>query len=237
MINSSNDIYINGEYYRKNPDWDFADSVWKARIIRDLLQVNGIRPATVIETGCGAGGNLVKLAEMDGEILQLTGFDISPQAIELASEYADDRLQFIQGDIRDIRINSDLMLVIDVLEHVDDFYGFLRALRNTSSYFVFHIPLDLSCRTIRKPHILQQQREAVGHIHYFTRETATWALQDTGYDIIDWTYTKPVVDIDPPDSLRRRVKKLLRNFSFALNSEWSVKKWGGYSIMVLAKKN
>ncbi|MBL0056690.1 MAG: class I SAM-dependent methyltransferase [Chitinophagaceae bacterium] len=237
MINSSNDIYINGEYYRKNPDWDFADSVWKARIIRELLQSNGIRPKTVIETGCGAGGNLVKLAELDPEIRQLTGYDISPQAIELAGEYEGDRLRFIQGEIGDIPVSSDLMLVIDVLEHVDDFYGFLRALRDKSNYFVFHIPLDLSCRTIQKPHILQQQREAVGHIHYFTRETATWALQDTGYDIIDWTYTKPVVDIDPPDSLRRRVKKWLRNFSFALNSEWSVRKWGGYSIMVLAKKN
>ena len=235
MKESSNDIYINGEYYRKNPEWDMADASWKVPIIQKLLKQNDVHPATVLETGCGAGGNLVKLAELDERIRQLTGYDISPQAIALANEYAIDRTKFFNEDITQAACSADLMLVIDVLEHVDDFYGFLRKLRNKSRYFVFHIPIDLSCRTVMKPHVLLQQRESVGHIHYFTRESATWALQDTGYDIIDWTYTKPVVDIDKPDTFRRFVKKILRNISFAINKEWSVKKLGGYSIMVLAK--
>ena len=33
MKNSSNDIYINGEYYKNNPDWDAADAKWKVEII------------------------------------------------------------------------------------------------------------------------------------------------------------------------------------------------------------
>jgi hypothetical protein len=62
-----------------------------------------------------------------------------------------------------------------------------------------------------------------------------WALLDTGYEIIDWVYTKPVVDVDPADSVKRGIKKILRNISFAVNKDWSVKKWGGYSMMILAK--
>ena len=127
------------------------------------------------------------------------------------------------------------MLTIDVVEHVDDYYGFLRKLKAKSGYFVFHIPLDLSCRTVMKPHVLLQQRQSVGHIHYFTKETAIWMLQDTGYELIDWVYTKPVIDFFPASSYKRFIKKLLRNISFAINKDWSVKKWGGYSIMVLAK--
>lgn len=232
---SSNDLYTNGAYLKNNPDWDMADAKWKAAIIHQLLQKNNIHPAEVIETGCGAGGNLAELSKKEESIQKLTGFDISPQAIALARQYENNKISFINGDITDANISTELMLIIDVVEHVDDFYGFLRKLKPKSRYFVFHIPLDLSCRTIMKPHVLLQQRQAVGHIHYFTHEMANWALQDTGYEIIDWVYTKPVVDVVKPDSFKRWVKKILRNLSFAVSKEWSVKKWGGYSIMVLCK--
>ena len=126
-------------------------------------------------------------------------------------------------------------MIIDVVEHVDDFYEFLRRLKTKGRNFVFHVPLDLSCRTIMKPHVLLQQRQSVGHIHYFTKEIVEWALKDTGFEIIDWVYTKPIVDIDSADSPKRWIKKILRNLSFAINKDWSVKKWGGYSMMILAK--
>ena len=132
-------------------------------------------------------------------------------------------------------IHSDVLLMIDVLEHVDDYYGMLRHLKPMSNHFVFHIPLDLSCRTIIKPHVLLQQRTSVGHIHYFSKEMVQWMLKDTGYEIIDWVYTKPVVDVNPPDGFKRRIKKYLRNISFSLNKDLSAKLWGNYSMMILAK--
>ncbi|MBK8495214.1 MAG: methyltransferase domain-containing protein [Chitinophagaceae bacterium] len=233
---SSNDLYTGGEYFKNNPDWDIGDAGWKSAVIVDLLKKNNIAVTEVIETGCGAGGILAALAALDPGIKKLTGYDISPQAIELARKNESGRIRFFNADITaEETAQTELMLVIDVVEHVDDYYGFLRKLRPKSKYFMFHIPLDLSCRTVMKPHVMLQQRQAVGHIHYFTRETAEWALHDTGYEIIDWVYTKPVVDVQPADSLKRFVKKILRNISFAVNKEWSVKKWGGYSIMALAK--
>ena len=236
MKNSSNDIYINGEYFQNNPSWDAADAKWKVDIIYNLLQKNNIAETAVIEVGCGAGANLVELANKDNNFKRLTGYDISPQAIELAKINSSEKITYYNEDLTaNENITTGLMLVIDVVEHVDDFYGFLRKLKNKSTYFVFHIPLDLSCRTIMKPHVLLQQRQSVGHIHYYTKEMLLWALKDTGYEIVDWVYTKPIVDIDPADSFKRRIKKGLRNFSFAVNKDWSVKKWGGYSMMILAK--
>ena len=236
MKNSSNDIYINGEYYKNNPDWDAADAKWKVEIIYRLLQKNNIAETEIIEVGCGAGANLAELANKDSRFKKLTGYDISPQAIELAKINSSEKIAYYNEDLTaNENITTGLMLVIDVVEHVDDFYGFLRKLKNKSTYFVFHIPLDLSCRTIMKPHVLLQQRQSVGHIHYYTKEMLLWALKDTGYEIVDWVYTKPIVDIDPADSFKRRIKKGLSNFSFAVNKDWSVKKWGGYSMMILAK--
>ncbi len=233
---SSNDLYTGGAYLTNNPTWDIEDSEWKALFIYNLLQKNNISVTEVTEVGCGAGGNLVELSKLDNSIKSLAGYDISPQAIELADKNATERIIFFNGDItQKENLHTQLMLVIDVVEHVDDFYEFLRNLRSKSNYFVFHIPLDLSCRTIMKPHVLLQQRQAVGHIHYYTKEMVDWLLMDTGYQIIDWVYTKPVVDVKSAGSLKRSVKKILRNISFAVNKDWSVKKWGGYSVMVLAK--
>jgi SAM-dependent methyltransferase len=236
MKHSSNEIYINGEYYKNNPDWDIADAHWKSDVIFKLLQLNNIKPKQVIEVGCGAGGILVELLKRNAAIEKLSGYDISPQAILLANQNKPDKVSFYNEDFTATEnIHADLLMVIDVLEHVDDYYGFLRKLKMKSNFFIFHIPLDLSCRTVLKPHVLLQQRQSVGHIHYFSKEIAEWALQDTGYEIIDWVYTKPVVDVEPADSFKRSVKKILRNISFAVNKDWSAKKWGGYSMMVLAK--
>lgn len=233
---SSNDMYMSGEYFKNNPDWDIADAPWKTDVIFGLLQKNNVKPKQVIEVGCGAGENLVELLKSDSSIEKLTGYDISPHAIELAAKKSSDKINFYNEDITGKEnVHADLLLVIDVMEHVDDYYGFLRKLKPKSDWFVFHIPLDLSCRTAMKPHVLLQQRESVGHIHYYTKEMVEWALKDTGYEIIDWVYTKPVVDVEPADSVKRFVKKILRNISFAINKDWSAKKWGGYSMMILAK--
>lgn len=233
---SSNDLYTSGVYVENNPTMDIADAKWKVDIIYRLLQKNHIVASTVIEIGCGAGENLVELAKRDDTINKLAGYDISPQAIELASRKSTDKIGFFNKDlIIDENITTDLMMAIDVVEHIDDYYGFLRKLKNKSKYFVFHIPLDLSCRTVMKPHVLLQQRQSVGHIHYYTKEMVEWALNDTGYQVLDWAYTKPVVDTRPADSFKRSVKKTLRNLSFAINKDWSAKKWGGYSMMILAK--
>ena len=233
---SSNDLYVNGEYFKNNPDWDIADAKWKVDVIFNLLQKNNITPKEVIEVGCGAGENLVELLKRDSSIEKLSGYDISPQAFALANKKSSDKICFYNEDFSvKENVTADLLLVIDVVEHVDDYYGFLRRLKSKSSYFVFHIPLDLSGRTVMKPHVMLQQRQSVGHIHYFTKEMVQWALKDTGYEVIDWAYTRPVVDVEPADSVKRFIKKILRNFSFAVNKEWSVKKWGGYSMMILAK--
>jgi len=233
---SSNDIYVNGQYFSNNPDWDVADAHWKTAIIYGLLKKNEVSPKEVIEVGCGAGENLVELLKRDSNIEKLFGYDISPQAINLAQKKASTKISFFKEDITaKENVKTDLMLVIDVVEHVDDYYGFLRKLKTKSNWFVFHIPLDLCCRTVLKPHVLLQQRQSVGHIHYYTKEMVEWALQDTGYKIIDWVYTKPVIDLASAGSVKRFVKKTLRNISFAFNKNWSAKKWGGYSMMILAR--
>lgn len=232
---NSNNFYTGGQYYKNNPDWDDRYTGWKAGIIHTLLKKNNVHPKTIVEVGCGAGGILKHLSALDKDIIDLKGYDISPDAIALASVNKTNNISFYNEDYASCSYEgADVLLCIDVIEHVDNIYGFLSMLSSKASYTVFHIPLDISCRTILKPHVIFQQRDTVGHIHYFTKEIAEWALKDCGYKIIDWVYTKPPVDWEPADSPKRAIKKMLRNLSFSLHKNISAKFWGGYSIMVLA---
>src|SRR4051812_13366751 len=111
---SSNDMYVSGEYFKNNPDWDIADAGWKTDVIAKLLQKNNVKPKEVIEVGCGAGENLVELSKKDNGIEKLTGYDISPQAIELAAKKSSGKIDFYNEDITaKENIHSDLLLVID----------------------------------------------------------------------------------------------------------------------------
>ena len=215
--------------------WGIQDSEWKADIIETLLRKNNIHPSEITEIGCGAGAILESLYKSFPDT-QFKGFDISPHAISLANKNTNKQLHFFNEDFSAVTdLHSELVMIIDVLEHVDNYYSMLRNARTKGKYFIFHIPLDLSCRMILKPHILKQQRDSVGHIHYFSKEMVEWMLADTGFEIIDWLYTKPVGDINKPLNFKRGVKKILRNLSFRINKNVSAKLWGSYSMMILAK--
>lgn len=228
-------IYIDGSYLQNNPSWGGEDSGWKAEAIWDLLQRNQIVPKEITDVGCGAGGVLRSLSLRLGGRVSCNGYDISPQAIALANSFAYENISFFNDDFTTKNIHTDLLLVIDVVEHLKDYYGFLQTIKTKSNHFVFHIPLDLSCRTILKPHVLLQQRNAVGHIHYFTKEMVHWFLKDCGYEVLDIVYTKPVIDIEAPRGIRTAMKKMLRNFSYSFSEDLSAKLWGNYSLLILAK--
>lgn len=228
-------IYLDGTYLKNNPDWGVKDSAWKANIIYKLLRKNNLNPKTIIEVGCGAGEILHQLSNYLHDST-FTGYDISPQAIEIAKGKESKNVHFRNDDILNVNNEkAEVLLAIDVIEHVADYYSFLKTIKPKADHFVFHIPLDLSSRTILKPHVLLQQRKAVGHIHYFSKEMVLWALTDKNYRVIDWEYTKPIIDTEPAKGLKRKIKKGLRNFSFNINKDLSAKLWGGYSMLILAK--
>lgn len=237
MRESSDDLYISGEYFKNKPTWDEEDTGFKAEWIYNLYKKNNLAPGNVIEVGCGAGGILKELSKKDPGIKSLAGFDISPQAINLAKAKENDRIQFFNKDFTEENLKSDLLLVIDVVEHVDDYYNFLRKLLNKGVHFIFHIPLDLCCRTVLKPHVLLGHRNSAGHIHYFSEEMVHWFLKDVGYEIIDWHFTKPIIDFEEAYTVKAKIKKKLRNLSYRINPSLSSKLWGGYSMLILAGKS
>jgi len=231
----SKELYIGGKYLKQNPTWHSEDSPWKAKQILKIIKRNTLQPKQICEVGCGAGEILYQLSLNMKNDISFVGYDISPQAIELSKLKASPRLRFIEGDFfREKTPLFDIAITIDVIEHVDNYYDFLRQIRGRGKYKIFHIPLDLSAQSVLRGSPLMSRRNNVGHIHYFTKETALAALSDTGYKIIDYFYTSSLVDL-PSKSAANFLARWPRKILFHLNKDISVRILGGYSLMVLAE--
>ncbi|GAB4344357.1 MAG: hypothetical protein Kow0089_20850 [Desulfobulbaceae bacterium] len=228
--------YTEGEYLQNNPTWHEEDSAWKAGHILTMLERNNLHPATVCEVGCGAGEILRQLQKGMEETVRFTGYDISPQAYELAKQKENDRLRF---HLRDMLAEGegtsfDLLLVIDVFEHIEDYLGFLRGIRTRATYKLFHIPLDISVQRVLLAKPILKRRREVGHIHYFTKETALATLEDTGYEIIDHHLTAGSLDL-PSTSLLYALGKLPLRLAAMINQDLTARILGGHSLMVLTR--
>lgn len=206
--------YVNGDYLKVAPTWHIEESDWKARQIVRLVAQNSIRPKTVCEVGCGAGEILKQLSEQMENDCEFWGYDISPQAFELCKVRAGEKLHFKLADIRHEQdVFFDLMLIIDVLDGVEDYYSFLRDIQPKSQYKIFHIPLLFSVQQALRVKSLLKLRRDFGQIHYFNKETALQSLRDAGYEVIDYFYTNGSIE-QPSETLTRNLMKLPRKLFF-----------------------
>lgn len=230
--------YTSKTYQEHVPDWHVSESAWKARHILKMLEKHRLAPQTICEIGCGAGEVLRVLEQRLPTECQFIGYDISPTAMELAATRANERLRFVQGDLTkalDEALQSfDLVLVLDVVEHLEDYFSFLRALQPLGKRTIFHFPLDLSAQTIIRPNGLLNTRQAYGHLHYFTKEIILKLLDETGYTVLDWAYTPESLE-QPTHELRRNLVRLPRRILYSLNHDLAARMLGGFRFIVLAR--
>lgn len=218
--------YTDSLYRVDNPDWHRSDSPWKARQISQALTD---QVGSICEVGCGAGGILRALH--DGmPAARFVGYEIAPDALRLAAPLATERLEFRLRDAAQDAQHFDVMLVIDVIEHVPDPIAFLAALRHKADLAIFHIPLELSAQSVMRSDKLLDRRRTAGHIHFFTPETAAATVEEAGYRIASSRLTRGF-DL-PQKSIKARIAKIPRR---VLPPNVVVRVLGGYSLLVTAE--
>ncbi len=234
-IDSESAIYRDGSYLGKNPSWHSEESPFKVRQIRRMLERRRLAPKTVCDVGCGAGLVLAELQPHLPSDCVCWGFDISPDALAMCAGRGNRNLHFRQADVReDKSVNAfDLLLMLDVFEHVEDYMGLLRSVRAKAKQKLFHIPLDLSVQAVLRKNGLLRRRDDHAHLHYFTKETALRTLTDVGYEIIDYFFTPRCIELG--DLLVQKMVRIPRRLSFALLPDLTVRVLGGYSLLVLAE--
>jgi SAM-dependent methyltransferase len=225
--------YESGDYLANNPTWDEEDSEWKANQVLKVFDRNHLVPKSIVEVGCGAGGVLALLHNALPEI-QYSGFDIAPDASQFWKKHASKKIEFLVGDfLQSQTTHFDVLLLLDVIEHVANPFEFLSSLRGRADYYVFHIPLDLSAISVARETPLLLVRQKVGHIHYFTKGLALSLLEECGYQLIDWSYTGASLTA-PQSTWKGLLARLPRRLIFGINRDLGVRLLGGDTLMVLA---
>lgn len=228
-------VYSDSQYLDLNPDWHLEDTAWKADFIGNILTKNEIEWRNAVEVGCGTGGIVFELAQSNQD-KTLFGFDIAEDAAHFWPQFERPNLTLQRRDFlsKDTQ-RFDLLLLIDVFEHVEDYFSFLRQLSQRAEYFVFHIPLDLHVQgLLRRSHI--RAREQVGHLHYFTKDSAIATLTDCGYEVIDWEYTKVAQQANAATRpLRTKLLNPIRQVVEKIAPDTTATVFGGYSLLVLCK--
>jgi SAM-dependent methyltransferase len=228
----SQDLYQTGEYLQKHPDWHVGDAAWKASQVLRILERNRIRPRTLCDIGCGAGEVLNQLLQRMPRDVAFVGYEVSPQAFELSRAREKDRLSFRLTDPFQETSRYDVALAMDVVEHVEDCFTFLRNLRDKGEFKVVHFPLDMSAQAVLRSSPITIQRRDAGHLHYFMKDTALALMADSGHQTVDWFYTRGA-----PTKLswKGRLARLPRQLFFKLSQDLAVRAFGGFSLLVLAR--
>jgi ubiquinone/menaquinone biosynthesis C-methylase UbiE len=251
MMSMSQDLYTSGDYLKKNPLWHVDESPWKARYVLQIIAKNKIAPKTICDVGCGAGEVLKLVQEGMDKKCMFWGYEISPQAFELCQQRVNERLHFKLADIREEEgAHFDLILLLDVLEHMEDYFSFLREIQPKSEYKIIQLPMDINARDVLLGNLVRFRRD-FGHLHYFIKDVALQMLKDVGYEVVDYLYTwqsnsfqyelKEIIRMRR--NLPRRLAGLIartilgvpRRLFFAIHKDLAVRAMGGWRLMFLAK--
>jgi SAM-dependent methyltransferase len=226
-------IYTDGTYSSlTGGTWHLEDSPLKAQWIkRMLLRHPNFRPKTLCEIGCGAGGILAELQRSMPEETEFTGYEISPQAHVLSQQFTNVRCRFVLGNAFDDPRSYDLVLVMDVVEHIEDCFSFMRQVRPKGRMKIFHIPLDVHVSAILRG---RNSWDDVGHLHIFTKETALKSLEYSGHRILDWMLTDGALSAPNP-GFRTRLVNLLRRPLNKVAPMTSARLLGGNSMLILTE--
>lgn len=169
----------------KNPSYDelwqttWGDMQRFGPVHRHTLEnlvrtVSSLDVRTVLDVGCGSGENLAALAASGS--YELTGVDISPQALSLASQRVPSaRLRQLDVQCEALTEDFDLVMSIQVVEHlVDDLAAFKNIAGMTGKYAL------ISTMQGR----MRQSELEIGHIRNYSPVELRRKLEIAGLEVI-----------------------------------------------------
>ncbi|HEX6020828.1 MAG TPA: class I SAM-dependent methyltransferase [Solirubrobacter sp.] len=162
-------------------NWRAIGAASKAAHVAALYPTGG----AVVEIGCGDGALLAALSQR-GIGSRLDGFEISPEAIELARQKAMPRVERLEA-YDGVRIPAsddayDLAVLSHVVEHIPEPLPVLREARRLAPRVIVEVPLEAN-RSARRPSV-RAEAARIGHVHAFDRRAVRELCARAGLEVV-----------------------------------------------------
>jgi len=158
--------------------WRAVGARSKAAHVRELCARAGLRPASLVEIGCGDGA---LLAQLRGLADVRDGFELSPPAAELARRAVPDARLIEAYDGAHVPAADgayDLAVLSHVLEHVPDPLPLLAEAARVAPAVLVEVPLEAN-RSASRP-AKRAESDRIGHLHAFDRAAVRALLAGAG---------------------------------------------------------
>lgn len=138
--------------------------------------LKGLEFRSVLDVGCGVGTLLAEIEKAYPGI-ELTGTEFSAEGLEIARK----RLPAMKAARLDLskeklESKSDLVLCIDVLEHIEEDLAAMKNLHAmTGKYLVAVVPIGP---------LFEVERVRVGHVHGYSAEAFSGKLEQAGFKVL-----------------------------------------------------
>ncbi|MER8383595.1 class I SAM-dependent methyltransferase [Mesorhizobium sp. M1399] len=229
-----NSKYVDGRYWSENASFHEEDAAFKAKNCNEAVKSYGLAgPLRVLDVGCGSGKFLYEFSELvEGDFL---GIDLAEVAIARANHiHAKENVKFKLTEPKDISETFDLVTVNDVFEHVDDYIGFIKSIKPIGKNHYFNIPLDMHVLSVAFLKYMSA-RERVGHLHYFSKESALATLEYCGYSVLRAQLNQTALHRMDAKGMLSKGAGLVRYVAYKTSPEISVRLLGGASLGVLCR--
>jgi SAM-dependent methyltransferase len=164
-------------------EWRTLGARTKAEHVVALCERAALRPAHVVEIGCGAGSLLAELAARE-VAPRLDGFDVSAPAIDITRSHDIPGVRAEVFDGARVPVDDrayDLAVLSHVLEHVPDPAALLAEAARVARWVLVEVPLEDN-RSAARP-AKRAEAARIGHIQFFDRAAVRALCRDACLEI------------------------------------------------------
>jgi|SRR3972149_894015 len=226
------------EYIDKNPNMHLHDAKNKAAQIDNIIPSN-IMVSSMLDIACGAGLVTIEMTKMIRP-KYVVGIDISRKMIRKAGEL--DKNKIINWKAVDIfkyrhKTKFDLVTCIDIIEHINDDFGFLKKAAGMGKYIVIRTPLEdsLFSKMLRRKKIFDTWKDTekrYGHIHHYDEKKLLKLIRRSELVVIKETS----VPMPRRSKLIWEIFRILFYPISIISMEMMVRISGGFKIYLLSKR-
>ncbi|PIP61135.1 hypothetical protein COW99_05950 [Candidatus Roizmanbacteria bacterium CG22_combo_CG10-13_8_21_14_all_38_20] len=226
------------EYIRKNPGLHIEDSEFKAAEILHILPSN-ITVNSLLDVACGAGKiSLILGSKLSIE--KIVGIDISKTIIEKARELdTKHEVTWKVTDIFSYRPKSifDLIICIDIVEHIKNDYKFLQKLGDLGNRVVVKAPIEdsLFYKFLKKAKIFDGWKfteNKFGHLHHYGEGSLDKLISRAGWKIV----RSSTAYVPKRPKLKWKIIGTITYPLRVFDNKHILRLFGGYKMYYLEKK-